>query len=293
MSMIGVSNTHYAVQTADSALALTYSAPVSLYKTKQIDVKFTPDIVKYYADNALDEVYYGIKDATVDLTLNELLPADAGALLGQTRQSDGMYLNSSTVPPYVAFGYERLKLNQKRRRVWLYKGKFGVSDEQNKSKDETVALDPEKISGTFGYCLYGNQTMRRVLDEDDPLCDPTAFANFFSSVTGSMDVTPPTVTCVPLNNATGVSTGTSIVLTFSEAILQSSIVVGDNFLLEKNDGTVIAGTGAWNSPGTVYTFTPTVALTSAGVYIATVSTGVKDLSGNALAVANTFKFTCA
>jgi phi13 family phage major tail protein len=292
MSMIGVSSSYYAIQTQDNASGLAFTAPVAMPSTKQVDVKYEPDIVKGYADNSLDEVYYGIKMATVDLTVSEILPAAAGELLGQTRQADGMYLNSGNQPPYVAYGYERLKLNGKRRRVWLYKGKFGTPDETNKTKDESVALDPEKIHGEFGYCVFGNKTMRRVADEDDPLITSAYFNNFFNAVLPTADTTAPTVTCVPIDAATSVATSADVVLTFSEAILASSLVVGESFLLQKADGTMVAGSGSWNTAGTVYTFVPTTALTAGASYLTTVTSAVKDLSGNKLAAANTFNFTC-
>ena len=68
-------------------------------------------------------------------------------------------------------------------------------------------------------------------------------------------------------------------------------IVGESFILQKNDGTQVAGTGAWNAGHTVYTFTPSANLTAGATYNAIVTKAVKDLAGNALAAVNEFTFT--
>ena len=102
------------------------------------------------------------------------------------------------------------------------------------------------------------------------------------------DVTPPTVlSAVPANNATAIATSIHPAVTFSEAMNVTTINT-TNFTL-KQGSTVVLGSVAFS--GTVATFTPASALTANTVYTGTISTGVKDAAGNALATSYNWSFT--
>ena len=103
----------------------------------------------------------------------------------------------------------------------------------------------------------------------------------FSFTTGDgLDTTLPVVSSTdPLNNATGVALAKAITFTFSEAMNPATINASTFTLFQ---GTT-AVSGAITYSGTVMTFTPSFALTVGTVYVATISTGAKDLAGNALA----------
>ncbi|WOK04171.1 ice-binding family protein [Imperialibacter roseus] len=101
------------------------------------------------------------------------------------------------------------------------------------------------------------------------------------------DVLPTATATSPLNNATGVARNKVLSITFSEA-MDASTVNSTNFVLKQGTAAVA---GSVNYSGTVATFTPTSLLTAGTVYTATVTTGVKDLGGNALAVPQVWSFT--
>ena len=111
----------------------------------------------------------------------------------------------------------------------------------------------------------------------------------WSFTTGAIpDTAAPTVTLIdPANNATGVAISKVIVATFSEAMDQTTINA-TTFTL-KQGTTSVAGTVT--KTGTTGTFTPTASLEYSKVYTGTISTGTKDLAGNALAANYTFSFT--
>lgn len=101
------------------------------------------------------------------------------------------------------------------------------------------------------------------------------------------DITPPTVTFTsPANSATGYALNSAITATFSE-VIDSSTVTALTFTLR--DGTSVAGTVEYS--GTTATFTPTGNLAASTLYTATITTGVKDMAGNALASNHTWTFT--
>jgi hypothetical protein len=99
---------------------------------------------------------------------------------------------------------------------------------------------------------------------------------------------PPTVSSSNISNqATGVPTNKDIAVTFSEPMDQSTITTSTFFV--KKGTTLVPGTVSYS--GTTATFNPSVALDPNTLYTATVTTGVKDVSGLALASNVSWSFT--
>lgn len=110
----------------------------------------------------------------------------------------------------------------------------------------------------------------------------------------SADVTPPTVTVVPANDAPGVAVGANIVATFSEAMDQASVLSGDNvFLFALDSETPVAVTLSYNSGTFELTANPNSDLSAATEYEFVIGTGVMDLAGNHLATQKIIHFTTA
>jgi uncharacterized delta-60 repeat protein len=106
-------------------------------------------------------------------------------------------------------------------------------------------------------------------------------------ITTTTNTTAPTVSSTsPANNATGVAINSAITATFSETMDASTITTA-TFALS-NGGSV---TGAVTYSGTTATFTPTSNLSYSTTYTATITTGVKDSAGNAMASPYTWSFT--
>ncbi len=111
----------------------------------------------------------------------------------------------------------------------------------------------------------------------------------WSFTTGaSMAVTPPTViSTVPGSGAIGVSVGNKLSATFSEA-MDPSTITASTFTLAQG-ATPVAGVVTY--VGTTATFAPSTNLISSSPYTATITTGAKDLAGNALAANYVWTFT--
>jgi hypothetical protein len=108
------------------------------------------------------------------------------------------------------------------------------------------------------------------------------------TTTPALDITKPTVvSSLPVNNATGVTFNTKPVATFSEA-LDPLTVTALTFTLKQGTTAV---SGAVTYTGSVATFTPAANFAASTVYTATVTTGAKDLAGNALASNYEWSFT--
>lgn len=98
---------------------------------------------------------------------------------------------------------------------------------------------------------------------------------------------PTVVLTAPLDTVTGVSLNTNITATFSEEMDPATISTA-TFTLQQGT-TPVAGAVSYS--GKTAVFNPTSNLAASQVYTATVTTGAKDLAGNALAVAKTWSFT--
>lgn len=115
-------------------------------------------------------------------------------------------------------------------------------------------------------------------------------ANYVWSFTtdGAPDTIPPTITFTnPADKATSIGIGTKVSAAFSEAMTPATL----------SDATFTLMSGATPVPGTVTysgvtaTFTPKSALAANEIFTATITTGAKDLAGNALAQSYVWAFT--
>ena len=105
-----------------------------------------------------------------------------------------------------------------------------------------------------------------------------------------VDTTAPTVSStIPANAATGVAINSAVTATFSEAM--DPLTLTTTFTLEEQGLTPVSGTVTYAD--VTATFTPSSSLAPSTVYTATITTGVKDLAGNALASNYVWSFTTA
>ncbi|MBF0408091.1 MAG: Ig-like domain-containing protein [Candidatus Riflebacteria bacterium] len=108
------------------------------------------------------------------------------------------------------------------------------------------------------------------------------------STDAPLDIIPPVVSSSdPSNGEKDVALNKKIAVTFSES-MASATINSTNFTITGPGG--IAVTGAVNYVGMVANFTPTGNLTANATYTGTITTGVKDVAGNALAANYTWTF---
>src|SRR4029078_1081520 len=108
----------------------------------------------------------------------------------------------------------------------------------------------------------------------------------------SADTTPPTVVgTIPADGASGVAVNTWIQGAFNEAILNSS-VTSSTFTLHPNGSSTNIAAVAWLSgDGKTVKLAPSSNLSPSTIYVATLTTGIKDLAGNAMSTAKIWSFT--
>jgi methionine-rich copper-binding protein CopC len=108
---------------------------------------------------------------------------------------------------------------------------------------------------------------------------------------GTTDTTAPTASSTdPADGTTDVAVNSRITATFSEAVDPATITAA-TFTVTGPDGTAVAGTRAFDVADNLATFTPTGDLAPDAEFTVTITTGVEDLAGNALASDLVWTFT--
>lgn len=107
------------------------------------------------------------------------------------------------------------------------------------------------------------------------------------------DITPPTVTNkVPAAGATNVAPNSSIIATFSEN-MDPLTINSNTIIVQGSDSSIITGTVTYAVGAKTVTFNPTspATLATGSLYTVVVTTGAKDLAGNALTNNASWTFT--
>jgi len=111
------------------------------------------------------------------------------------------------------------------------------------------------------------------------------------TITRLPDRRPPSIEAtIPSSGASGVSVNASVRVTFNEPMDAASISTG-TFQLKDPAGNLVPGTVT--AAGVIATFHPTSSLAGLSSYTATMTTEVRDLSGNVLSASHSWAFTTA
>ena len=151
-------------------------------------------------------------------------------------------------------------------------------------------------TGTFTFPAANSGTAYAVTVFTQPSSPAqTCSASNGSGTIGGANVTDVAITCVnddqtapnvssttPIDTTVGTNLSTTVVANFSEPLKPSSVTTS-TFTLTGPGGTPVVGTVALSNGDQRATFTPNSALAFNTTYTATLTTGVQDPSGNALA----------
>ena len=149
------------------------------------------------------------------------------------------------------------------------------------------------VTATFlpGAALTASSSYTATVSAAKDLAGNALAASYgWSFSTGATaDLTAPVVSATnPADAATAVATNTALTVTFSKPMAPTTLSTA-TFSLAGPGGAAVAGSVI--SSGQTATFAPAAPLQVSTLYSATVTTGVKDLSGNALAAAKVWTFT--
>lgn len=155
---------------------------------------------------------------------------------------------------------------------------------------KTVTVNPNaSLAYSTGYTLRVTTGVQDLAGNALLAQSDSTFTTEAAPVT---DTTRPTITTrSPASGATSVAVSSNIVVTFSEAMLLSSITSTTCVLLKS--GVTVNRTISLGGSNKVVTMDPTSSLVEGTVYTVRITTGVKDLAGNALLTQSEWTFTTA
>ena len=157
----------------------------------------------------------------------------------------------------------------------------------------TVALSSDGLTAIFTPTsdLASNTTFTATLTTEVKALHGKGVENakVWSFTTGTT-LSPTVVSTDPPDFATGVSTDKIISATFSVA-MDPLTIINENFIVTTGPKqTPVEGIVALSADGLTGTFTPTGGLTASTQFLGRVTTGVKDVSGNAMKVDKVWVF---
>jgi hypothetical protein len=195
-------------------------------------------------------------------------------------------------PVDLAFGFRAKRSNSAYSYVWLYKGKFSKPEMKHETKGDKINFQPLTFKGKFAQTIYNGRFKQSTRTDATDYTTAIATA-WFDAVYGlTAETTAPTYSSsVPSASATSASVTASITVTFSEPILSSTVTAANFTLIQPTAALTIPLTTFAVSSSTVTLGHGT--LSSGGTYNLIISTGVKDLVGNAMSGSYTLRFTCA
>ena len=149
MATIGLDGLYYAPITEAANGTETYGTPVKLAGAIQVDVTVENYDAQLDADDGIFETIREFKKGTLSLKVAELIPEAAVAMLGVTKDSNGVIVSTAEdISAAVAVAYRALKSNGKYRYFWLYRVKFSTPSTNLVTKGDNITFQTPTIEGT-------------------------------------------------------------------------------------------------------------------------------------------------
>ena len=279
---IGLDQLHWALLTEDTLDSLIYQTPVPLVGAISANINPNTSSETLFADDGPMETATTIGNIELELNVADIPLATYATWLGHQIVGGVVQRKSSDVPPWVAIGFRSLKSDGSYKYLWLVKGKFREPEMSHETKGESVAFQPPTIVGSF---VKRDHDGIWCLDTDSNYVDVPAatITNWFVTVGGASDTTAPTVTAtVPADGADNVAKNANITVTFSKAIDRATILNSNIVLFAEGAGTPVDVTLTYDDTTHIVTVNPDSDLVGTTEYILIITTGIKDLAGNAL-----------
>lgn len=151
MAIIGLRHPVAAPITAENTGAEpTYGTGFVIGHGIQADVTYNTRDNPLYGDDVTIENDKGITDADVNLEVDDLEDAVRQGLLGEEGNTSQEYMLKDKNPPYVGFGYLRVKMKnnvKKYEAFWLYKAQFSIASDSATTKRQNIEWGTPTLNG--------------------------------------------------------------------------------------------------------------------------------------------------
>lgn len=174
----------------DSTGVLAYGAPFKI--APAVSASVTPETSddSFYADDIALISNQTISAITVELETADIKDEVVSKLLGVEIDENGVVIdNINSVAPQIALGFRSLKSNGHYKYVVLYKGAFGIGDEEFATKEDSLSFQTTSISGSFLPTIH-NGNWRASVNSDADGIGEDVIAEWFNEVYGATSTDP-------------------------------------------------------------------------------------------------------
>lgn len=282
----GLKNVHYAnFEIIDGEPV--FEKPVPYPGAVEITNDPKGEQTEFFADNTTYYVTISNQGYEGSYTSAELPEDFRVNVLGETR-INGLLVEKTTAkvkPVALLFEFDT---DKRARRHALLNVTFNRPSFGSKTKETSAEVNTNELT----YAASPINEITKVTTSDVTPAD--VYDNWYEKVqyeymTTPIDQTPLTVTVVPADEATDVSTTTHIVWTFNKAIRDTDMTSANFVVMDSTSE--ITGTLSLSTDKTTVTFAPTAPLATSTSYVAIATKNIKNASGNSLAANNMTNFT--
>ncbi len=160
-------NLHYALLINDNASGVEYATPQPLVGAINAKISPATSQEKMWADDGVFDIANNLGDISVELELATLPLKAQATLLGHTYMDGVMTMKATDEPPYLAIGFMSQPRPGRFRFVWLYKGKFGLIQDEYATATDAAAWRQPKLTGTFVRREFDSE-WQVIADSGDP-----------------------------------------------------------------------------------------------------------------------------
>lgn len=162
----------------------TYKTPVRIPGAITANINPNASNETLFADDGPYETATTIGGIDLELNVADLDLETQALLLGHTIDSNGVLIRKAgDTPPWLAVGFKSLKSNGSYRYTWLAKGKFGLQEQNNETKGDSITFNTPTINGSFVKRECDDEWERHI-DEDSTNYTPEQGANWFNNPYG-------------------------------------------------------------------------------------------------------------
>ncbi len=187
MATIGLDKLYYSVITEDKDGNETYATPVKLAKAMTVELSIELAEATLYADDGAAEVIKEFKNATLKLGVDDIGITAAEILTGAKIDDNKVLVSTSEDGgKAVAIAFRAKKTNGKFRYFWLYRVKFGIPENNLKTKGDSIEFATPTIEGTVTRRnkedSKGNRPWKAEVNEDDEGVPTDIIGNWYREV---------------------------------------------------------------------------------------------------------------
>lgn len=182
MALVGLDKVYVSKITEGVDGVDTYGVPANIANAIEATITPSIDTQNIPGDDGVAEVHTVFGSVDVSFTFADIGSANYALLLGKSKDSNGVVIDSADdIAPYFALGYRSKKSNGEYRYFWLYKGKFATTENSHATQQGNADYQTQPITGTFIKRKSDGQWRARV-DSDDTGVAAGVITNWFGSV---------------------------------------------------------------------------------------------------------------